>query len=562
MTNHRPVFSFDVFDTCLLRLCGEPRNLFEILSKKVLDLMGVGNEGEHLRKVFVSLRSEAEGMTLTDIYAEVEKEFRLPCSIEEMARLEMQTEAEMLRPIKKTLLLVEQLRKDGDIIFISDMYLPDNFIREQLVVAGFFREGDRLYVSNTVGAWKSDGSLYKMICEREGISFRHWHHYGDNRNSDFKLPKKMGIDAHWIHYDYLPYEQQWADSILTTGFQYPSIMAGVSRAVRLTSSSPLCQANFVADISAPVMTAWVYGVLRDAQQRGIQRVFFQARDTHSYYLLARKLQPLFPNIELKYLYLSRQSLYNNNPLRIKYFEQEGLASRDRVAIVDVTTSGKTLRVINQLLLQNGYPAIDKSYCFFGLWKPDFSAKGDDELDQMMAENRSIEYCAFEHYIKAVGKGMLKRLTDPIVFVESLFSLNYHARTVDYCQRGNIIRPVMEPDTETPWTFRDRDERKMKKSNDTLLQCFVNVMQTVKLMEYSPQILERIAIPTLVSFIYDPQKDYLEYLHLFQFGGVSYVEKRWKKHVWKRGSTVYTLPTPCMRLIDQVKRKTRRSCFNV
>ena len=556
MSNHRHIYSFDVFDTCLLRLCGDSRNFFDVLSKKVVDFMCLGDDGEQLRKMFVVFRAEAEGNNLHEIYSQVSRSFQLPCSIEDMVRLEMQTESEMLRPIEKTRLLVKQLRKKGDIMFVSDMYLPDDFIRERLAVAGFFHEGDRLYVSNTVGAWKSDGSLYRLIHEQERISYRYWHHYGDNRNSDFEVPKKLGVDAHWIHYDYLPYERQWANTILTTGFQYPSILAGVSRAVRLTSFSPQCQADFVADISAPIMVAWVYDVLHDAQQQGIRRIYFQARDTHSYFIIARELQPSFPNVELRYLFLSRQSLYSDNPLRIKYFEQEGLATYDRVAIVDITSSGKTLQIINQLLSQNGYPPVARSYCFFGLWKPNFTTEDEDDFDLMMTENKSVCYCALERYISAMGNRLLKRLTNPVVFVESLFSLNFHGRTVDYCQRGTMIRPVLGPDTETPWNFRDYNERKIKKSNDALLKYYVNAMLRAKLMDFCPHILERIALPTLASFIDNPNKAYLEYLHLFRLGGINYVDKRWKKNVWKRGSTVYSFPVLLMKLFYNLKNGVR------
>lgn len=45
------VYSFDVFDTCLARLCGEPRLLFDVLSLKVQKAMGE-DCNEHLRELF------------------------------------------------------------------------------------------------------------------------------------------------------------------------------------------------------------------------------------------------------------------------------------------------------------------------------------------------------------------------------------------------------------------------------------------------------------------------------------------------------------------------------
>ena len=43
---------------------------------------------------------------------------------------------------------IDELHKAGNhIIFISDMYLPYDFIKNLLVKNGLFNEGDRLYIS-------------------------------------------------------------------------------------------------------------------------------------------------------------------------------------------------------------------------------------------------------------------------------------------------------------------------------------------------------------------------------------------------------------------------------
>ena len=159
----RTVYSFDVFDTCLSRLCGSPRNLIEVLSVDVLRKTGINSsDNEHLRQLFVAARLDSDG-SLEEKYAQVAKIITLPCSIKEMVDMELSCERGMLKPIKHTLNLIESLRRDGDIIFISDMYLPSSFIKEMLIKFNFFKEGDILYVSDEVGAWKRDGSLYELI---------------------------------------------------------------------------------------------------------------------------------------------------------------------------------------------------------------------------------------------------------------------------------------------------------------------------------------------------------------------------------------------------------------
>ena len=80
-------YSFDVFDTCLARKCGSPQNVFEVLSKRVVNLMQLPLEDqEHIRQLFVALRIELHGR-LENVYSEMAKSISLPCSITEMVRL-------------------------------------------------------------------------------------------------------------------------------------------------------------------------------------------------------------------------------------------------------------------------------------------------------------------------------------------------------------------------------------------------------------------------------------------------------------------------------------------
>ncbi len=154
-------YSFDIFDTCVARLCGEPRHLFDILSKKVMESMEYPDD-EHLRQVFVTLRIEAgqTESTLESIYAQVSTRFPLPLSINEMMALEVATEREMLVAILPTLRLVETARRKGQVLFISDMYLASSFLKERLIELGFFKDGDKIFVSNEWDARKNDGTLY------------------------------------------------------------------------------------------------------------------------------------------------------------------------------------------------------------------------------------------------------------------------------------------------------------------------------------------------------------------------------------------------------------------
>lgn len=446
-----------------------------------------------------------------------------------MTTLEMETEKEMLVPILATRDLIEKFRASGRILFISDMYLPSSFLRDILTEKGFFKDGDSIYVSDELQAWKRDGALFKLIREREGISYREWHHYGDNYGSDYRIPKKLGIHAHYLHYDYLPYEERWRN-ICATQYQYPSILAGISRAIRLSSAAPDWQSSFVCDISGPFMVSWVLRVLGESKRMGIKRLYFCARDVHSEFLIAKSLQCHFPDIDIKYLIISSSALYKSN-LIWEYLQNMGFASDTPAAIVDSCTRGKTLYAINELLATHGYNPING---FF------ISHVGTP----VTAWGTSLySYEAVPYYLDIVANKKIRSISGMGVFFEHLFSLNFHSRVVDYEYHGEIIRPVFAKDAIDQWNFMDDDVREMKKNNDVMLLGMADAIQLTGMEEYAGKIYESVALQTLAEFITYPQKEYLEYLHQFHIWGIPFVEKiyRKRKGSWKRGNRFYNLP---------------------
>ena len=524
----RPTYSFDVFDTCLCRLCGEPRNVFDVLSLKVQQAMG-DDCNEHLRQLFVAARINAGGKDLHEIYTHVSEHYPLPCAIEQMVELELETEKEMLVPIVATRQLVNQLRKEGDILFISDMYLPSSFIQERLTEHGFFQEGDRLYVSDKLGAWKYDGSLFRLIHEREGIPYRHWHHYGDSRHSDYTVPRRLGIHAKHLSYGYLYYEEQWKNNLIVVGYHYPQILAGICRATRLMSPVPNAQSNFVTNISVPFMIAWVIYILNDAAKRGIRRLYFLARDVHSEYLIARKLGILFPEIESRYLFISSRALYNDN-LSTEYLKQEGFTDGTTCALVDSCSSGHTTAEINKIIMSIGGISLH-SYMIAKLHtkKSPCADTGDYILNDL--------------YLQATAPKRISRISGMRIFFELLFSLNHHPTISGYEYHGTRLRPTFGKDENDEWFFDNMDVRTAKRNNDYLSDTMTRAFLSTRIDNFHSQILEFIAIPTLIDFVDCPRKEYMEYLHHFIWWGKAFVGHLIgkEKGVWSRGNRAYCIP---------------------
>lgn len=309
------VYSFDIFDTCFVRACGSPHNVFDLLAYRIL-----GNySDESLRADFALIRiggekkarilSDKEEISLTDIYTCCDFRGITNVSNAEIAKTEIEIEREQLVPVYAICEQIKKIHQEGNsVIYISDMYLPQEFLRELLVHHGFWQGGDKLYVSSACGKTKQTGSLYRHIATENNLCFRQWHHCGDNRYSDYHVPRRMGIKATLIRHKDSLYERFLQNQDYVSGFFVNQHLAGISKAVRLSfPTTP--QYAFAANLIAPLYVAFVYHILQDAARRNIEKIFFLARDGYILYQIAKQLEVEFPDIEIKYLYVSRSSLY-------------------------------------------------------------------------------------------------------------------------------------------------------------------------------------------------------------------------------------------------------------
>ena len=208
-------YSFDIFDTCLVRKCGSSDNIFRIWADRAL-----GEVDRSYLKDLINSRLNAEktarrnsgkeDVSLDDIYRNLSLESFPNLSIPALKRLELDVERENLSPVRQVLDLIRDYRKRGKrILFISDMYLPSDFLRFQLRRFGFWEEGDRIYVSGEIGLTKYSGNLFRYIQREEKISRCSWKHVGDNTYSDYYVPKSMLIRSRRIYLPYTPSENLW-----------------------------------------------------------------------------------------------------------------------------------------------------------------------------------------------------------------------------------------------------------------------------------------------------------------------------------------------------------------
>lgn len=317
MTKLYKTYSFDVFDTCLSRLSYDQIALFYLIGIKIKEI----SDNQILIYEFINARIRAEktarkilcnihkqDISINEIYSCFSNFTSL--STPELIKLEIETEESILRPINYTKERIAKIHESGmRVVFISDMYLSSSFIKRQLQKHGFWSENDSIYVSNEIGLTKSSGDLYDYIKEKEDIQVKNWIHYGDNKDSDYLIPKKKGIKSYLIESNLNRYEQSWIESAtLSSDPTFGVLMAGIARSIRLSSKENEIK-NVILNVIAPLFIPFVAWILNDAQKRNIDKLYFLSRDGYLFFQIAQIFKHQYPQIELKYLYGSRRTFY-------------------------------------------------------------------------------------------------------------------------------------------------------------------------------------------------------------------------------------------------------------
>lgn len=310
----RSFVSFDVFDTCLIRRCGRPKKIWDLMAEQLFDkddvrgkLSFVGN-----RSIVESVLSKMQSHpNLSDIY---EKLNVTQWGFEKntVMDLEMKIEEQELFPNPEVLEIVNSYRKQGFCVaFISDMYLPSLFIKKILMKFGFALEGDEIFVSAECKACKFDGSLFKFVFKETQTKAGQWNHFGDNKRSDFLIPKSLGIKAKWIdNTDFSSEEKRWLDD--ARFYEHKNeieLWSGLCRLTRLQQQDLSMATTMAIDFVASLYVPYVQWVLDESQKKGLTKLYFLGRDGHVFYEIAKAVKSNYPDIDLAYLKISRRVLY-------------------------------------------------------------------------------------------------------------------------------------------------------------------------------------------------------------------------------------------------------------
>ncbi len=354
------IYSFDVFDTCVVRTCAKPSDLFYLLAENLLAESGRPYGREEVGELALGRidaekrthqKTDKNEITLCDIYAELGDLSAWGFSAQVMQDAEVRLELSLMRPIVPIRQRVEALRAAGErVIFISDMYLPGSVVRDLLVGCGFEVPEGTLYVSSDLNATKRAGSLFKHVLEQEKISARELKHCGDSVEGDVVGARRAGISAELVTVTQLNRFEKAMLGVPSTTPWATSQLAGIARATRLgfaESGEDAHTAQGAVEIASSVvallLTGFVLWTLRDAQARGLKRLYFVARDGQVLHKVALALKTGVDAPEVRYLYGSRQAWYvpsafavNRDELEFVLMTGQSSAPRHNLKRVNLT----------------------------------------------------------------------------------------------------------------------------------------------------------------------------------------------------------------------------------
>lgn len=314
-----PLTTFDIFDTLLTRLVAPPTAVFLLVGRRVV-AEGIA---EVTPQSLASARREAERrarlnrgggeVALDDIYRELAAGHGWSEVVAaRIKELELEVEADVIRVTPEAARRLSVARENGSVAFLSDMYLPADFIRQLLQKHGLWSDGDKLYMSCEHGHSKACGTMYRHVSVEQGVPLSQITHVGNDLYADIRRARRAGVNvAPFLECNPNRYEgilEQAAGA--TNGLS--GLLAAASRMARLQTPAANPRLAVIRDVAAsvagPLLAAFAMWILRTARQEKLGRLYFMARDGQLLLDITRRLADRMGiAIDLRYLHCSRRA---------------------------------------------------------------------------------------------------------------------------------------------------------------------------------------------------------------------------------------------------------------
>lgn len=293
--------SFDIFDTLILRNVLKPVDIFEVVEKEF------NKYHEEKLSDFKNLRINAEliarkktlneEITIDDIYENLEISNK-----DELKDLEINIEKCFMVKNTEIFDIYKKCLENGiKIVIISDMYLPINII-EEILKANGFNKYEKIYLSSELKLTKSKGTIFNYVLKDLNISKKDILHIGDNKKSDYLIPKFLGIDSIWYKRNYYKIHR-YNKTEDENKFYYNSLNSFIENHIDINK-------NYFWKIGyetfGPLLFWYTKWLKENFVKENYKKVFFLARDGYIMQKAFKMMNDV--NIENEYLYASRRAL--------------------------------------------------------------------------------------------------------------------------------------------------------------------------------------------------------------------------------------------------------------
>ena len=313
-------YSIDIFDTALTRVVIAPADIL-LLTGEALLRQGVFRISP---MDFAQARGEAYARAQAEtprtepklalIYEKLRELLHVTSQQATAAQqAELECERQNIVAMPGCWEMLDRIRRSGaTLAYLSDMYLPSAFLREQLSRFGLVQPEEGVVVSCEFGASKSSGELYRRLRETlDPEQQRDWTHIGDNPHSDVKMAREAGVRAVCAGSGPNRYERMCRGEGLGEPL-WRSRLAATMRLARLHGVELSGHDGELwmdgCNIVGPVLVGFVSWCLSEAQRLGIERLYFLSRDGQVLCRVAEALQKRWHlPVSCHYLYGSRQA---------------------------------------------------------------------------------------------------------------------------------------------------------------------------------------------------------------------------------------------------------------
>lgn len=305
---NKKICSFDLFDTLICRAVQNPRVVFGLMERHcqveyknfIYKVIGF-RKLRILAEMQARKNSLAEDISFDEIYHQVAKFVH---NWQVLKEKELELELALIYPIEKNLQMLKEFQQQGKVCCItSDMYLPIKFM-QKLVAEKLGLTDIKIFVSSEYKKTKHSGNLYYEVKDFYNCEFKDILHIGDNEYSDIKKANELGMETlHIQNYN--------------TGYKGDNLFLSLATPYQ-DKRNVFYDLGF--NISGPVAWATARWIKEDLEVKGIQKIFWGARDGFLFDKIFRKIS----DIESIYFRVSRRALFiptfelNKNDLSVLF----------------------------------------------------------------------------------------------------------------------------------------------------------------------------------------------------------------------------------------------------